>query len=218
MHLKIYNDVLFFAFQLLPYSLHSNFEELELFVRSIYPSVLNTVVRNTAKGEKINNISQFSAFMITLMNLKQRGVEFFKKTYVDFSTVSKDYASLMTNAENITKINCALGLELTAADRIAEDSIDFQQKYSNIFKNKQRFKNNSQATKGAKLSVPSENSSFSIDKFLEIKQSVEEMKELRRQSSESNSSKISQYKSRENSKRMDFYDPNNDRVSRSCVS
>lgn len=56
--------------QVVAYSLHSNFEELELFMRSIYPGVLKTVVKNKNTAEKINNISQFSAYMTTLMHLK----------------------------------------------------------------------------------------------------------------------------------------------------
>ncbi|KAL4481424.1 hypothetical protein ABPG72_010577 [Tetrahymena utriculariae] len=164
---------------LLPYSLHSNFEELELFVRSIYPSVLNTVVRNQAKGEKINNITQFSAYMVTLMNLKQRGVEFFQKNYIDFSTISKNYQNLMLNSENVSKINKALGLELSEKDKLVEDTIDFQSKHSQIFKNKKRLK------KGAQLADPTENNSICIDKYIEIKKSIELIKEMKAKSKES---------------------------------
>ncbi|KAL4433126.1 hypothetical protein ABPG74_010821 [Tetrahymena malaccensis] len=164
---------------LLPYSLHSNFEELELFVRSIYPSVLNTVVRNQAKGEKINNITQFSAYMVTLMNLKQRGVEFFQKNYIDFSTISKNYQNLMLNQDNVSKINKALGLELSEKDKLVEDTIDFQSKHSQIFKNKKRLK------KGAQLADPTENNSICIDKYIEIKKSIELIKEMKAKSKES---------------------------------
>lgn len=54
---------------IIPYSLHSNFEELELFVRSIQPGVLNTVVRNTSKAEKMNNIFKLSSLMMTLTHI-----------------------------------------------------------------------------------------------------------------------------------------------------
>lgn len=142
---------------------------------SINPSILNTVVRNTAKGEKINNITQFSAYMITLMHLKQRGVEFFQKNYMDFSTVSDEYRKLMTSADDQRKINCALGLELSESDKLVEDTMEFNSKHSQVLKsriNSKRLK----TTHGAKLSDPKSNDSFSLEAFLQIKHSIEENK------------------------------------------
>jgi DNA cross-link repair 1B protein len=56
---------------LVPYSLHSNYLELEYFVRGVQPAVLKTVVSNEhAKSEKVNRISQYSSYMITISHLK----------------------------------------------------------------------------------------------------------------------------------------------------
>lgn len=75
----------------MPYSCHSNFVEIEKFVRSICPGVLKCVVRHWGGSEKIYKLREFSSYMITLQHLKQRGYDFFLKNYVDKECISKEY-------------------------------------------------------------------------------------------------------------------------------
>jgi hypothetical protein len=74
-----------------PYSLHSNFVEIEKFVRSICPGILKCVVKAHGKSEKINRIREFSSYVATLQHLKHRGVEFFQKNYIDKNCLSEQY-------------------------------------------------------------------------------------------------------------------------------
>ena len=55
------------------------------------PCSLKCVVRHQGKGEKVRTIHEFSSYMITLQNLKQRGYDFFSKNYVDTTKFSKEY-------------------------------------------------------------------------------------------------------------------------------
>lgn len=71
--------------------MHSNFNELEQFVRSIMPGALKCVVRHQGKSEKVRTIHEFSSYMITLQNLKQRGFDFFCQNYVSSAKFSKEY-------------------------------------------------------------------------------------------------------------------------------
>jgi DNA cross-link repair 1B protein len=57
----------------IPYSLHSNFDEMHQFVRTIKPAILSKVVINrSGKSDKIRNLTSFSHYMVTLHHLKQR--------------------------------------------------------------------------------------------------------------------------------------------------
>ena len=75
----------------MPYSLHSNFEEMETFVRSIHPSKIRCVVKNTNTSQKINNITQFGGYMNTIMHLKHRGIDMFNKYYTNPKDHSDEY-------------------------------------------------------------------------------------------------------------------------------
>jgi len=64
---------------------------METFTRSIHPSKLKAVVRNTNSAEKIHNIHQFGGYMNTIMHLKQRGFEMFEKYYTSPNSLSREY-------------------------------------------------------------------------------------------------------------------------------
>lgn len=95
----------FLKLQIVPYSLHSNFEEIEKFVRSVCPGVLKCVVKHHGKSEKINKIREYSSYVITLQHLKQRGYDFFLKNYVDKTCLSEEYKHYLVFALMITKKN-----------------------------------------------------------------------------------------------------------------
>jgi hypothetical protein len=93
----------------IPYSLHSNFAEIEMFVRSIQPAILNKVVPHGATGKTVGNIRHFSSYMTSLMYLKQRGPEFFEASYRRPETLSAEYRKCMEPAEH-ARIRKELGL------------------------------------------------------------------------------------------------------------
>ena len=83
-----------------PFSSHSNFNELELFVASIRPGVLknlNNLARDPLrKAGRIISMAQYSYF---LQNMYQRGLDFFNANYVDNTILSKEYLSFANNRQ-----------------------------------------------------------------------------------------------------------------------
>ncbi|EGR29145.1 hypothetical protein IMG5_161990 [Ichthyophthirius multifiliis] len=153
---------------LVPYSLHSNFQELELFISSVRPSILNQVVRNRPK-QQIHE--QMLGQNNTLFSLKQKGLIIFKKNFLSENTMSKEYKELMTNGQKQKEINFLLGLEISEQEKILENSLSFQ------FKNQQIFCQKRRNTKGAKLSDPIKNKSFNEVDAHKAKLSIQEMKQ-----------------------------------------
>lgn len=77
-----------------PFSSHSNFNELELFVSSIRPGRLmnlNTLTR--APLYSAGEIKRMNQYLFFLQNMYQRGLDFFKENYVDSTKLSKVYLS-----------------------------------------------------------------------------------------------------------------------------
>lgn len=68
---------------------------METFTRSVHPSILKAVVRNTNTSTKVNNINHHGSYMATLMHLKQRGFDMFLKHYTNPKALSKEYQECM---------------------------------------------------------------------------------------------------------------------------
>lgn len=66
---------------LVPYSLHSNFREMELLVSWIRPKRLIPIVREgTGKWDSFSKkINTLNGYLFNLCNVKQRGMDFLKK-------------------------------------------------------------------------------------------------------------------------------------------
>lgn len=83
-----------------PFSSHSNFNELEMFVASVRPGViknLNPIARDPLrKTGDIKNIVQYQYF---LQNMYKRGLDYFNQKYVDPSTLSHEYLSYSKSAK-----------------------------------------------------------------------------------------------------------------------
>ena len=66
---------------LVPYSLHSNFREMEQLVSWIRPRQLIGVVRDAGRWEKMAKGNNYKGYMFSLMGIKQRGMEYFRDEY-----------------------------------------------------------------------------------------------------------------------------------------
>ena len=75
------------------YSLHSNFKEIETFVRSIQPSKITPIVRVRTETNKLEELADQGAF--ALRKMKQRGLEKLIEAYTSLTTQSKEYRSLL---------------------------------------------------------------------------------------------------------------------------
>ncbi|CAK94931.1 unnamed protein product (macronuclear) [Paramecium tetraurelia] len=151
----------------IPYSLHSNFNEMHQFVKSIQPALLQKVVKNnTGKSSKIYNITQFSQYMVTLHHIKQRGFEFFLKNYTDEKRLSQEYRSIMMDSRKQREINQELGIELSEQDHQIINQTMFQDTNQNIFQ-KQK-----QVRKGYKFEQPETNKNFKITQFIRAKKQL----------------------------------------------
>lgn len=80
-----------------PYSSHSNYQELEYFVKSTCPAILSKVVRKENENEKMFRMKSFAGYMYGLARLKQRGFEILTKSYVSSSRLSEGYKYYMVN-------------------------------------------------------------------------------------------------------------------------
>jgi hypothetical protein len=95
---------------------------------AVRPARLFPVVRESRSAEKINNISEFSAYISTLFHLRQRGIEFFKKEYVDSSTASEEYRKFSEDKEAQQDIRRLLRMDMDAAEKQVLDQALFKRK------------------------------------------------------------------------------------------
>lgn len=138
---------------IVPYSSHSNYKEIEMFVNSLRPAVLKCVVReNRSNYQKVNNVKQFNSYMFTLQSLKQTGYELLLKKYTNIEKASEEYLSLMQPGvmEEIAK---RLGLKISQTKVFEEDTRRFDMKMSQIIK----ARNKNKLNKGVKIRRPEEN-------------------------------------------------------------
>lgn len=158
---------------IVPYSSHSNFKEIELFVASLRPAVLKCVVReNRSNYQKLGNIKQqFNTYMFTLQSLKQTGYDLLIKKYADIKTASPEYLSLM-NPLVIAEVSEKLGLKNNATQAMEEDSRRFDASMSQILK----AKNSRKLNKGIKIKDPELNDELTQEDLLFLKR-AEEKKE-----------------------------------------
>jgi len=153
-----------------PYSSHSNFKEIEMFVASLRPAVLKCVVReNRSNYQKLGNIKQqFNTYMFTLQSLKQTGYDLLVKKYADIKAASPEYLSLM-NPHIIAEISEKLGLKNNATQTMEEDSRRFDASMSQILK----AKNSRKLNKGIKIKDPELNDELTHEDLLFLKRAEE---------------------------------------------
>lgn len=122
----------------MPYSSHSNYKEIEMFVNSLRPAVLKCVVReNRSNYQKVNNVKQFNSYMFTLQSLKQAGYELLLKKYTSIDSASEEYLSMMKPGV-MEEISKRLGLKISQTKIFEEDTRRFDAKMSQIIKAKTR--------------------------------------------------------------------------------
>lgn len=144
---------------IVPYSSHSNYKEIDMFVNSLRPAVLKCVVREVRSNyQKIGNVKQFNSYMFTLQSLRQTGYELLLKKYTDVNSASLEYMDMMQPAI-MDDINQKLGLKITEAKAFEEDTRRFDTQMSQILK----ARNKNKLTKGVKLKKPEENEELTIE-------------------------------------------------------
>lgn len=147
---------------IVPYSSHSNYREIEMWVGSIRPAVLKCVVRdNRSNHQKISNVKQFNSYMFTLQSLKQTGYELLVKKYTNLETASKHYIQLM-NPQLLSHYEELLGLKITEAKRKEEDSRRFDQSMVQIL----NARNKKKLSKGIRLVAPEDNEELTKEDLL----------------------------------------------------
>ncbi len=75
------------------YSLHSNFKEIETFVRSIQPAKITPIERVRTANNKLEELVDQGAF--ALRKMKQKGLEKLIEAYTNAEMQSKEYRSLI---------------------------------------------------------------------------------------------------------------------------
>jgi len=109
------------------YSLHSNFEELYAFVKSIKPGKMTTqwqTQRNKLPVDKLNQ-QQLNQFQF-LKSFKQSGLPRLIDKFTDPSKLSDEYKYLL-DLENLIVIKKDLGLSIVTEKRmltLRQDSVD----------------------------------------------------------------------------------------------
>lgn len=70
---------------MLPYSLHSNFREIELLVSWIKPKKLIPIVREGRGWEKFaERAGSYKSYVFSLTGIRQRGLDFLRKEYCEY--------------------------------------------------------------------------------------------------------------------------------------
>lgn len=77
------------------YSLHSNFQELETFVKSIQPAIIKKVNKTRRVDERYQKLLEFTQHLISLKKLKQRGYDELFAKYTNPENLTAEYKSWM---------------------------------------------------------------------------------------------------------------------------
>lgn len=86
------------SFYVIPYSSHSNYNEIEEFVSHIRPSVIRPIVFSGNKKQlEIKNLNKNNNFMNTLRHIKQSGLEYLRNNFTDMSLMSNEYKYFFNN-------------------------------------------------------------------------------------------------------------------------
>jgi len=150
---------------IVPYSAHSNFEEMETFVRSINPAILKCVVRNKKSAEDVENMREFTSYMATLMHLKQKGYELFVKYYTAPTSLSEEYKTWL-KPENKSQLEIELGLKIPQEKQAEMNTFLFEKKHREFFDKKKTIRT------GAKFKDVELNPNLSPDEIRALKRSL----------------------------------------------
>ena len=144
----------------IPYSSHSNYQELESFVKAICPGKLVCVVMNQGQFStgRQTNMNQGESYLSSLKNLKQRGYQDQCECYTSAKNFSAEYKKWWEE-KNQVWLRQELGIMLSKDEEIKLDTKQFENANKNVFdaKNTNRF------GKGVKLMDPFENSNLRVD-------------------------------------------------------
>lgn len=124
---------------IIPYSSHSNYIEIELFVSSIRPSVLRTVNRliDNSIHEIHASIDHYHQYRYILEHISQRGYSILMNTYTDIDTSSIEYRNNVLDVQNVSHIHCILCIDVCdtsihmADDRLYRSNDDV---YNTVYK------------------------------------------------------------------------------------
>ena len=150
--------------QVIAYSLHSNFSEIESLVKSIGPASLIALSRKSNENKKWEKVQEFSNYLISLMRYQQKGFGILVEKYVRVGNFSQEYKNLRVlniftsstifyqkDADFQKRLNLELGITLTAAEILEENTKMFEKQYQNILLPKKRFKTRKKYYKFSKL-------------------------------------------------------------------
>lgn len=83
------------------YSLHSNFKEIESFVRSVQPAKITPIERVRTTNTKLEELVDQGAF--ALRKMKQKGLDKLIESYTNIDTQSKEYRNLLVIASELIR-------------------------------------------------------------------------------------------------------------------
>lgn len=158
---------------LVPYSLHSNFEELKAFIQIVKPAILRKLVVPferfaCTRNKKIDHVQAYKNYIKNLNKYGKSGYNYIKNNYTDFLNLSNEYKIWMSK-ENQKELNDKLGLlnepNISLRKRKVKDLLEVEKimELESLFKPKLMKKNLSDIAKELK----STNKNESILKFLE---------------------------------------------------
>lgn len=147
------------------YSLHSNFSEIEMFVKSICPSILKPLVAQKITMEKEKSLISAAGYLASLMNLKQRGTEILARQYARPEQLSEEYRQWM-DPKKKAELNKELGLFRETESESGSNEAEFKKANPQVFKTKT---NQQRKFKGVKLTPIEKNNCLSTDDYLLVK-------------------------------------------------
>lgn len=144
----------------IPYSSHSNWDEIEQFVKAICPAKLTCVVQDSMKKTvAVTNMKDQVSYMTSLKNMKQRGYTHLANHYVDIKKLSSNYKKWAENIQEFDNLKQQLGIKQTVEQEKEVDKNDFEKLHSNIFNTKKL----NQYNKGVKIKNPLDNGALQAD-------------------------------------------------------
>lgn len=157
---------------LVPYSLHSNFEEMKAFIKVVRPAILRKLVVPferfaSNRNKKIDHVQAYKNYIKNLNKNGKSGYTYLKNNYTDLFNLSNEYRVWM-NEENQKKLKEGLGLltepNISLRKRKVKDpqQVERIMELENLFKPKVKKKNLNDIAKELK----STNRNESIFKFL----------------------------------------------------